>query len=371
MIINIKQELILILTAFFLVACSGQKNPINKQIWGQIENDTVYLYSISNTNGMTVKITNYGGIITSIMAPDKNGKIDDVVLGFDNLKQYLEPHPSFGCIVGRVANWIENAEFKIDSTTYKLASVSGGKDMLHGNNEFDCAVWDSKIIQNKYGHGIQLYYKSKDGSNGFPGNLDTFVTYTLSNNNELRVTYEATTDKATHVNLTQHSYFNLSSTDETIYNHIVEIDAIEYIKHDKTAKPSRYIDLLEGRTWDLSKPTRLGDRIHDVPPNGYALCYVLNKPLNKFEQVAKVIEPISGRTLTVSTTQPGLVFYTGNYLDGNLIGKNNTKYVQHGGLCLETQHYPDAPNQKDFPSTILRPGEKYKEVAIYRFGVLP
>ena len=369
MILNIKHSFLLILTISSFASCKKSNPDVEKQIWGQIENDTIYLYTISNKNGMHIKVTNYGGIISSITVPDKNGTMEDVVLGFDNLKQYQGPHPSFGGIIGRVANWIENAEFEIDGTVHKLTKISGN-DILHGNNEFDRATWDSKIISNQYGHGIQLHYISKDGTYGFPGTIDAYVTYTLSETNDLRVTYEASTDKSTHINMTQHSYFNLSGKTSTIYNHIVSIEANEYVKFDKNTKPSRTIDALKNKPWDLSKPTKLGDSIHKVLPNGYALCYVLNKENDKLEQVAEVIEPNSGRTLKVSTTQPGLVFYTGNYLDGKLTGKNNAKYPKHGGLCIETQHYPDAPNNKSFPSTLLKPGEQYREVAVYSFGVL-
>lgn len=350
-------------------SCEKKELPIKKEVWGQIENDTVYLYTISNKNGFTVKITNYGGVITSILAPDKNGNFADIVLGFDNLEQYQGPHPSFGGIIGRVANWIENSQFTIDGTLYKLNSLSG-KDILHGNNEFDRVPWNSKIIKNKYGKGIQLKYTSKDGTYGFPGTVNACVTYTLNEKNDLRVTYEATTDKSTHINMTQHSYFNLNGNTSTIYNHHVNIKANAYVKHDLNTQPTRFIESLNGKTWDLRTSTKLGDSITKVQTNGYALCYVLDKKEGELEEVANVIEPNSGRTLRVSTTQPGLVFYTGNYLDGNLTGKYNAKYPQHGGLCLETQHYPDAPNQQNFPSTLLRPDENYKEVAIYSFGVL-
>lgn len=352
-----------------LFTCSEKDFPVKKEIWGQIEGIDIYLYTISNKNGMIIQITNYGGIITSILVPDKNGKMDDVVLGFDNLKQYQELNPSFGAVIGRFANRIENAAFKIDGINYQLTK-NIDQDILHGNNEFDRAIWDSKIITNEFGNGIQLHYISKDGTHGFPGNVNTYVTYTLSETNDLQVTFKATTDKSTHLNLTQHSYFNFSGTDKNIYNHMVKIDANQYVKHDNTVKPSRRLASLHNKAWGLSKLTRLGDRIHNIPPNGYNHCYVLKKPLKTLRQVAEVIEPNSGRTLKVTTTQPGLVFYTGNYLDSKLKGKEGTTYPQHAGLCLETQHYPDAPNQENFPTTLLSPGETYKEVVIYSFGLV-
>ncbi|GGZ74501.1 aldose epimerase family protein [Algibacter mikhailovii] len=369
MINNTGRVILIICFTIFLLACSKQEPTTKKDVWGQIEGTDVYLYTLSNSNGITIKITNYGGIITSLIVPDKNGAFDDIVLGFDNLKQYLEPHPSFGAVIGRFANRIENATFNIDSTTYRLTK-NIGDDILHGNNEFDCVIWDSQMISNAYGNGIKLHYLSKDGANGFPGNVHAYVSYTLSESNDLRITFEAKTDKKTHINMTQHSYFNLSPNHKTIYNHQVEINANQYIRYDKTVKPSRTIASLKNKTWDLSKLTKLGDSIHTIAPNGYNHCYVLNKPLNKLEQVAQVIEPYSGRTLKVSTTQPGIVFYTGNYLDSTLNGKYVNTYAQHAGLCLESQHYPDAPNNSNFPTTLLIPGETYKEVAIYTFGLL-
>lgn len=368
MIQNIKTAFALIICITLFTNCQKSNIGVEKQIWGNIKGKNIYLYTITNTNGMVVKITNFGGIITSILTPDKNGKMDDIVLGYNNLEQYQEIHPSFGAIIGRFASWIENAEFKIDNTTYKLTE-NINNDILHGNYEFENAVWNSTIINNEFGNGIQLNYRSKDGNQGFPGNVDAEVTYTLSNENDLKVTYKATTDKTTHINLTQHSYFNLSGKNTPIYNHLVKIDADHYIKHDKNATPSRVIAPLKNTSWNLLELTQLGDNIHNILPNGYNHCYVLNKQPSKLKQVAEVLEPESGRTLKVSTTQPGIVFYTSNYLNSSLTGKNGTPYEQYAGLCLETQHYPDTPNQSDFPSTLLKPNEEYKEIAIYHFGI--
>lgn len=359
---------ILLLLTVILSSCNKQKVNVSKEIWGETNQQEVSLYTLSNSNGMIVKITNYGGIITSILVPDKNGNLDDVVLGFDNLEQYTGPHPCFGALIGRFANRIKNASFTIDSTTYKLTN-NDGDHCSHGGREFDRAVWDAEIVENKLGKGIKLHYLSKDGMNGFPGNLDAFVTYTLTNENAIHVKYEATTNKKTPVSFTQHSYFNLNGCKELIYDHIVSIDANKFTEMDSLAVPTGVISPLKGLAWDLKQATRLGDQVHNIPLNGYHHCYVLNKKVGELKKVASVLEPKSGRTLDVSTTQAGLVFYASNGLGSDIIGKYNIQYEPHAAFCIETQGFPDAVNHKNFPSTLLLPGEKYEEIAIYDFGV--
>ncbi|GAA4237452.1 galactose mutarotase [Postechiella marina] len=343
-------------------------NTFQAEKWGHINGKQIYLYTLTNANGMVLKMTNYGGIITSLLVPDQFGKVEDVVLGFDNLKQYLEPNPCFGATIGRVANRIRNSQFKIDSIVYNLESNS--KHCSHGNNEFDRAVWHSEKIENEEGEGIKFHYLSKDGTYGFPGNLDVYVTYTLTKNNAVHVIFEATTDKNTHVNLTQHSYFNLAGTQAKIYDHLIKIDADNYTEIDEDIVPTGIIASVNGHDWDLTKSTRIGKNIKKLNNGGYHYNYVFNNYDTKLKKLIEVIEPKSGRTMDVYTTQPGVQFYSGNAIDSMLVGKYGVKYGPHSGFCLETQHFPNSPNHSNFPSTLLKPGEKYKEEVIYDFGLV-
>ncbi|WP_420400463.1 aldose epimerase family protein [Flagellimonas sp.] len=360
-------ELVLIFLLGVFSFSSAQTN-IKKQHWGNVGGKPVYLYSLTNANGMCLELTNFGGIITSIFVPDKDGNMADVVLGYDNLQQYIDPNPSMGAIIGRFANRIRNGKFTIDGQTYQVTVDKKGH-ALHGGLEFEKALWDGKIVKNKMGNGIKLQYCSKNGKHGFPGNVSATVTYTLTDENAIHVKFEAETDKTTHVNMTQHSYFNLSGVKELIYNHILSIDANEYTELDSDAVPTGEIQPLRGKAWDLKEMTRIGDKIHDIPLNGYHHCYVLNKPLDSLRKVVKVIEPKSGRMLEVYTTQPGIVLYASNVLSDSIVGKYGIKYQPHAAFCIETQHYPDTPNYSNFPSTLLHPGEKYEETAIYDFGI--
>lgn len=316
---------------------------------------------------MVVKITNYGGIITSVLVPDRDGHMDDVVLGFDNLNQYLEPNPCFGATIGRYANRIRNAEFEIDGTSYQLIK-NDGDHCIHGANEFDRLVWESEILEEN--NGIRLHHLSKDGTNGFPGNLDVFVTYNLTDDNAIEVKFEAETDKTTHVSLTQHSYFNLNGCKDLIYDHQIQIDADKYTEIDEYIIPTGRLSTVKNKDWDLTELTRIGNNIHKLDFNGYHFCYAFNNYDGTLKKVIDVVEPTSGRTLEVSTTQPGVQFYSGNKISENLIGKNNTQYGPHMAFCLETQHFPDTPHHPNFPSTLLKPGEKYEEVVIYDFGLI-
>lgn len=360
---------IVIAIIIIVSSCSTSDNSIKKEIWGEVEGKQVFLYTISNSNGMTMKLTNYGGIITSVKVPDKNGKFEDVVLGFDNLQQYLGKHPCFGATIGRFANRIRNSRFEIDGIEYKLTQ-NNGSHCIHGGNEFDRAVWDSEIVNSEGGNGIKLQYLSKDGKKGFPGNLNVYVTYMLTEENAIHVLFEAVTDKTTHVNLTQHSYFNLSAGKETIHNHRIKIDADNYTEIDEDVIPTGVIATVKGTDWDLTKMTRMGDNIGKLDKGGYHYCYVFNKPVNELAKVIEVYEPNSGRTLKITTTQPGVQFYTGNFISDELTGKYGIQYGPYTAFCLETQHFPDSPNHSNFPSTLLLPGNKYEEMVIYRFGVL-
>jgi aldose 1-epimerase len=371
---------LILITGIFASSCNNGQNPesktkekessmsIKKEPFGKVDNKEVFLYILKNENGMVVKITNYGGIVTSISAPDKTGKFDDVVLGYDNLDGYLKETPYFGAIVGRYGNRIAKGSFTIDGKKYSLA-INNGPNSLHGGIKgFDKVVWDAEQFEKKDGVGIKLHYLSKDGEEGYPGNLDTYVTYTLTNDNELRIDYSATTDKATPVNLTHHSYFNLGGTSgKDILNHTLFIDADKYTVVDETQIPTGELRDVTGTPMDFRKPVTVGSRINDVE-GGYDHNYVLNNN-GKIAKVAELFDSVSGRCMDVSTTEPGMQFYTGNFLDGSITGTKGIVYNKHFGLCLETQHFPDSPNHPEFPNTILRPGEKYTQTTIYKFGI--
>ncbi|WP_276167007.1 aldose epimerase family protein [Zobellia alginiliquefaciens] len=353
---------------FILMTYTGSAQTITKEHWGKVNNKEISLYTITNTNGMKMQITNLGCIITSLFVPDKNGNLDDVVLGFDNLEDYLNGHPSFGTTVGRYANRIKNAQFILNDSVYKLTANADGT-AIHGGNEFRDAIWNAKTITSENGQGIQFHYLSPEGSHGFPGNLDVYATYLLNDNNAIHVTFEATTDKDTHVNMTNHSYFNLNGAKELIYNHELMVDADTYTEFGEDITPTGKMPLLKDTAWDLSTMTRIGDKVHDIPLNGYHHFYILNKKDGEMKKAAELIEPTSGRKLEVFTTQPGITVYASNGLD-NITGKYNIAYKPHAAICLETHHHPDAMNHHNFPSTVLKPGEKYSEAVIYDFGTL-
>lgn len=342
---------------------------ITKETFGEVGNQTVYLFTLSNQNGVTIKITNYGGIVTSINVPDKDGSFDDVVLGYDNLEGYLEATPYFGCIVGRYGNRIAKGKFSLDGEEYTLA-VNNGENTLHGGLiGFDKVVWEAEEFQDEGKAGIKLHYVSKDGEEGYPGNLDVIVTYSLSNLNEFKIDYSATTDKATPLNLTHHSYFNLTGTKgESILAHNLKIDGDKYVVVNESLIPTGELRDLSGSPMDFRESTSIGSRINDVV-GGYDHTYVLKNNQGKLSSIAELTEPNSGRKMEVFTTEPGVQLYTGNFLDGSITGKNGVVYNKHFGLCLETQHFPDSPNQANFPNTILRPGEKYTQTTVYKFGL--
>lgn len=358
-----------ILALIMLTGFNGSANSNTERLdWGTVEGKPVYLYSITNAKGMVLRMTNFGAKITALLVPDKNGHFDDVVLGFDNLQQYQQPNPSFGATIGRYANRIRDGRFEIDGISYQT-QTNEGANTLHGGGEFEYVVWESELVTNELGTGIRFSYFSKDGSYGFPGNLSSVVTYTLTADNAVHVVFEAKTDKATHVNFTQHSYFNLNGVKAPVFDHVARIDADSYLVMDGVLATGE-IDSLEGKPWDLSEPTRLGDQMEQTPLGGYHHNYVVNKKPGELARVAEVIDPGSGRTLAVSTTQPGVVFYASMGLTDKPVGKYGIEYGPYSAFCLETQHHIDAPNHPDFPSTVLRPGERYHEIAIYDFGLL-
>lgn len=341
---------------------------IQKADYGETEDGkNVNLYTLTNNNNMQVKITDFGGIITSVVVPDKDGKLADVVLGFDSLDGYLGKHPFFGALVGRYANRINQGKFTLNGKEYVLAQNDGENHLHGGIKGFDKVLWNSEIITTEAGPSLKLTYFSKDGEEGYPGNLNVAVLYTLNDNNEIVIEYKAETDSPTHVNLTNHSYFNLDpDNSEDIHNHILEIKADKYTVVNQNLIPTGELKTVEG-PMDFRKPKKIGLDIEKVGI-GYDHNYVLNKTGTNLELMATVYEPNTGRTLDVFTTQPGLQFYSGNYLNG-LKGKNDLVYNKRAGFCLETQHFPDTPNQPDFPTTVLNPGEEYYQTTIYRFGV--
>jgi aldose 1-epimerase len=331
------------------------------------EGQPVDLYTLTNASGMTVKITNYGGIVTSLQVPDKNGKFDDVVLGFDTLDQYLEGHPYFGALVGRYGNRIAKGKFTLNGTEYQLAANNGENHLHGGIKGFDKVVWNAEMVKKENEMGVKLSYLSKDGEEGYPGNLTAVVTYVLTNDNELIINYKAETDKPTPVNLTHHSYFNLKGAGNgDILGHLLTIDADRFTPVDEGLIPTGELKSVKDTPMDFTVPKAIGERIDQVK-GGYDHNYVLNGWDGSLRLAAKVVEPLSGREMEVWTTEPGLQFYTGNFLDGTITGENGKVYNKHYGFCLETQHFPDSPNKAGFPSTILEPGEKYTHTTIYRF----
>jgi aldose 1-epimerase len=336
--------------------------------WGEKDGKKVYLYTLTNKHNMQVKITNYGCIVTAWMAPDKNGKESNIILGFDSLERYTAAVPFFGAVVGRYGNRIAKGQFTLDGTTYKLAANSGGNHLHGGTKGFDKRVWDvSPINANK--PSLKLHYISHDGEEGYPGNLDVTVTYTLTDKNELEIEYNATTDKATPVNLTNHSYFNLTGdVRNTILNHRLWIDADNYTPTDNGSIPTGEIKPVKGTPYDFTSSHKVGERIDSVR-NGYDNNFVLNRKSSGLKRVALVSDEISGRRLEVYTTEPGLQFYSANFLSPSLKLSNGQPVNRRTALCLETQHFPDSPNHPNFPNTILRPGEKFRSLTKYKLSV--
>jgi aldose 1-epimerase len=337
------------------------------------------LFTLRNAHGIEVHLTNYGGIITSIKTPDRTGKFADIVLGYDELAGYLKSSPYFGAIVGRYANRIARGRFILDGKTYTLA-VNNGPNSLHGGlRGFDKVVWNAKPFRNRDGEGVALEYTSRDGEEGYPGTLLARVTYTLASDDRLIVDYDATTDKATPINLSQHTYWNLAGdAPRDILGHVLTINADAITPVDSTLIPTGEIARVEGTPFDFRIPTAIGARIDQRDNtqirfgNGYDHNFVLDRgslATDAPEHAARVVEPTTGRTLDVLTTEPGIQFYSGNFLDGSITGKGGSVYRFRYGFCLETQHYPDSPNHPNFPSTILRPGQQYRSRTVFQFGV--
>ena len=351
---------------------------ITMRHFGETESgQAVMLYSLVNASGAQLDVTNYGGTITRIVVPDRSGKMADVVLGYNTLDEYVQDSPYFGCIIGRYGNRIANGLFTLDGTTYQLEKNDKPGDIpchLHGGLKgFDKRVWQAMPLIENGIVGIKLSYLSPDGEGGYPGNLEAEVTYWWNNNNELNIEYKATTDKATPVNLTQHSYFNLRGEGSgDILGHELTIQAEKYTPVTAGLIPTGEITAVAGTPFDFTKSHRIGERIGNDHQQlkfgkGYDHNWVLKRQSDGIELAASVFEPTTGRVLEVWTTEPGLQFYSGNFLDGHLTGKSGQAYAFRNGFCLETQHYPDSPNQPNFPSTTLKPGEVYKTTTIYKF----
>jgi aldose 1-epimerase len=357
----------------FAAAGAQEKPTIEKKEFGKMPDGTVIDQYTLTAGKTTIKVITLGGIITEIHTPDKTGKVDDIVLGFDNLDGYLKGHPYFGAITGRYANRIAKGKFTLEGKDYTLATNNGANHLHGGKVGFDKVVWKAAEVKSDHTAGLELTRKSPDGEEGYPGNLDVLVRYTLTDKGELVIDYEATTDKATPINLTNHTYFNLAGIKGgDILGHEVWLNADKYTPADDTLITTGKIEPVKGTPFDFTHAKAIGKDIAEAKgdPSGYDLNYVLQRPQgNDLVMAARVREPKSGRVLEVFTTEPGIQFYSGNFLDGTNVGKGGVAYKKHFGFCLETQHYPDSPNKPEWPTTILRPGQQYKTTTIYKFGV--
>ena len=338
--------------------------------------DSIRLFTMKNKHGVTVKVTNYGAIITSIIVPDRSGVMGDIALGYHHVEQYMNAvdKPYFGAIVGRYGNRIAKGTFTINGEEYSLATNNGPNHLHGGIIGFDKVVWEADSEQGQGWTAVKLTYRAKDKEEGYPGNLDVVVIYRLTDSNELKVEYLATTDKATPVNLTQHTYFNLKGEGNgTILDHELTLNATHYTPVDSTLIPTGEIAPVTGTPFDFTEGKRIGKDINaDHQQLKYGLGFdhnfVVNGKAGEMRLAARVYEPTTGRVLEIQTEEPGIQFYCGNFLDGRLKGKAGKPYVHRGGFCLETQHYPDSPNQPNFPSCILEPGDEYKTSTVFKFS---
>ncbi len=363
-----------------LLSCTSDKNnkPMNgitEQAWGVLPTgETISLYTLRNGKGIEATISNYGGRIVTLKVPDRNGNAADIVLGYDSLEPYTKPNPFFGTLVGRYANRIANGEFTLNGKKYKLA-VNNGPNSLHGGTlGFDKKAWVAAV--SKDGQSLQLTYFSKDGEEGYPGNLTSVVTYSLDDDNALTIDYAATTDADTVLNLTNHSYFNLAGHGNgKILDHQLSIAADRFTPVNANLIPTGELKSVEGTPFDFRQPTAIGARI-DSPDQqiqygaGYDHNFVLNRAGDKPTLAARITDPGSGRAMDVLTTQPGMQFYTANHINGDIAGKAGAIYHKRGAYCFETQHFPDSPNQPAFPTTVLKPGERFHQITMFRFATV-
>jgi aldose 1-epimerase len=360
------------LVLLIMLGCKPKELPtasLGEMNWGVADSQSVTLFTLANKEGMIVKISNFGATLSQIWVPAKDGQLENVVLGFDSLSDYQGDHPYFGSLVGRYGNRIAKGKFTLDGVEYSLA-VNNGVNHLHGGLKgFNRQVF---TVDTAFVAGdsvvIAMSYLSPDSSEGYPGNLSVNVRYVLTDKNEIKIWYRAETDKTTVLNLTNHSYFNLTGGRENILNHEVVLFADSITPTDSTLIPTGILAPVAGTQFDFTVAHKIGERIEQVP-GGYDINYKLRNNTGTLVQAAEVFEPTSGRVLEAFTTEPGVQFYSGNFLDGSLTGFNGVKYLQHYGFCLETQHFPDSPNQPAFPSVVLRPGETYRQLTVYRFSV--
>jgi aldose 1-epimerase len=334
----------------------------------------VFVYTLVNMHSLKVRLINYGATVISVETPDKGGKLANITLGFPTLAGYLERHPYFGSTVGRYGNRIAGGKFKLDGNEYSLATNNGPNHLHGGIKGFDAVVWQAETVKTPAEVGVKFSYKSPDGEEGYPGTLDVTATDSLTNNNELRIDYAATTDKATVINLTNHCYWNLGGAGSgTILKHELTLAADRYLPIDDTSIPTGKPADVKGTPFDFTTPHTIGERIDEIKKDphktkGYDHCFVLRGQQGKLEPAAKVRDSLSGRVMEIFTTEPGVQLYCGNFLGG---GAGEGGYKQHDALCLETQHYPDSPNKPDFPSTVLRPGQKFQSTTVHKFSVEP
>jgi len=371
---------ILLLAA--MAACGGgapDTPQVTRAVFGRLpDRQPVEQFTLIIPHGIEVRAINYGAIITSIRTPDRSGHLADIVLGFDSLQGYIDRSPYFGAVVGRFANRIARGRFTLDGQTYHLAQNNGPNSLHGGSRGFDKVVWMAEPVQTDSGAGVTFRYTSVDGEEGYPGDLEVRVTYTLTPNDQLVVDYVATTDKATPLNLSQHTYWNLhGDAARDILDHVLTLKASAYTPVDSTLIPTGQIASVAGTAFDFRSPARIGARIGDRDEQlrfgrGYDHNWVLDRPPEQAGLVhaATLVDSTSGRTLDISTTEPGIQFYSGNFLDGTITGKSRVVYGHRAALCLETQHFPDSPNHPTFPTTILRPGETYRSRTVFSFGLL-
>jgi aldose 1-epimerase len=349
---------------------------ISEETFGTLpDGTTVQLYTMENAQGMTMTVTNLGGTIVTLKTPDKNGVFEDVVLGYDTIAGYIKAPSFFGALVGRYGNRIAKGQFTLDGVTYDLAKNNGENHLHGGRKGFDKVVWSASPVTVSDGVALKLDYVSKDMEEGYPGNLTVQVLYTLTNENELKIEYTATTDKKTVVNLTNHTYFNLSgNTKRDILDHVLSLNASSFIPVDETLIPTGEIKPVAGTPFDFNTPTVVGERIDNDDPQlkagqGYDHCWVFNEDDGSNKPAATLYDPQTGRYMEMYTTEPGTQVYTGNFLNGSITGKYGTTYARRYAICLETQHFPDSPNQPNFPSVVLSPGETYLTETVYAFSV--
>jgi aldose 1-epimerase len=371
-------------SAFLLAASIGASmtaeaaTRIHRDPFGRApEGATAEVFTLFGDGGVTVKISNYGGVIVSLEAPGRDGMKADVVLGFKTIDEYGADRTFQGALIGRYANRIAKGRFTLDGKTYTLATNNGPNHLHGGNHGYGKKVWAARVVKGEHGEALELSLLSEDNDEGYPGSLNAKVVYALRADNGLEIDYTATTSKPTILNLTNHAYFNLAGEGAgDILGHLMQIEADQFTPVDETLIPTGELRAVKGTPLDFTKPTAIGARIDDTyeqmaKGGGYDHNYVLRGAAGKLRLAARVTEPKSGRVMEVLTTQPGIQFYSGNFLDGSLKGKAGKAYARRHGFCLETQHYPDSPNQPKFPSVVLRPGETYRETTVYRFTVAP